>query len=114
LAQRNLMRGWRMRLPSGQVVARAMGIKPLTDDKIIIGKFTGDQADVRGDILHFDTPGTFDPDAFKGNCPLWTYILAETEEVTVAVKTKQSDKAIKSRRLGPVGGRIGRRRAADP
>jgi hypothetical protein len=38
-------------------VARAMGIKPLTDDKIIIGKFTGDQADVRGDILHFDTPG---------------------------------------------------------
>lgn len=106
LAQRNLLRGWRMRLPSGQAVARAMGIEPLTDDKIIIGKFTGDPADVRGDILHFDKPGTFDPDAFKGNCPLWTYILAETEEVTVTVKTKQGDKAIKTRRLGPVGGRI--------
>lgn len=106
LAQRNLLRGWRMRLPSGQAVARAMGIEPLTDDKIIIGKFTGDPADVRGDILHFDKPGTFDPDAFKGNCPLWTYILAETGEVTVTVKTKQGDKAIKTRRLGPVGGRI--------
>ena len=103
LAQRNLMRGWRMRLPSGQAVARAMGIEPLTDDKIIIGKFT-DPPDARGDILHFDTPGTFDPDAFKENCPLWTYILAETEDVTV--KTKQGDKAIKTRRLGPVGGRI--------
>jgi hypothetical protein len=46
LAQRNLERGWRMRLPSGQDVARAMGVTPLTDDKILIGKFTGDKADI--------------------------------------------------------------------
>ena len=35
-----------MRLPSGQDVARAMGVTPLTDDKILIGKFTGDKADI--------------------------------------------------------------------
>jgi hypothetical protein len=29
LAFRNLVRGWRMQLPSGQAVARAMGIRPL-------------------------------------------------------------------------------------
>jgi hypothetical protein len=31
LAFRNLMRGWRMQLPSGQAVAKAMGIRPLDD-----------------------------------------------------------------------------------
>ena len=36
LAQRNLMRGWRMRLPSGQAIARAMGVEPLADNKILI------------------------------------------------------------------------------
>ena len=41
LAARNLERGWRMRLPSGQSVARAMGLVPLTDDQIVIGKAVG-------------------------------------------------------------------------
>jgi hypothetical protein len=99
LAQRNLMRGWRMRLPSGQAVARAMGIEPLKDSEIIIGKFTGDPADVRGPVTKFS-------DAFADNCPLWTYILAETKETTVTIKTNQGDRAIKTRQLGPVGGRI--------
>ena len=39
LAARNLLRGWRLRLPSGQDVARAMGLEPISD--IEIGKFTG-------------------------------------------------------------------------
>jgi len=99
LAQRNLMRGWRMRLPNGQAVARAMGVEPLQDDEILIGKFTGDQGDIKGPITDFG-------DAFKNNCPLWVYILAETKEVMVPVKTKQGDKPIKTRQLGPVGGRI--------
>src|SRR5206468_5892395 len=38
LAQRNLERAWRLGLPSGQSVARAMRIKPLADKDIIIGK----------------------------------------------------------------------------
>jgi Animal haem peroxidase len=99
LASRNLMRGWRMRLPSGQSVARAMGIEPLTDAEILLGKFTGNPADIIG-------PVTSVSPAFADNCPLWTYILAETKEVTVTLKTKQGDKLIKTRRLGPVGGRI--------
>jgi hypothetical protein len=99
LASRNLMRGWRMRLPSGQAVARAMGVEPLKDSEIILGKFTGDPADVKGPITQFSA-------AFAGNCPLWTYILAETKETTRTVVTNQGSKAIKTRQLGLVGGRI--------
>jgi hypothetical protein len=101
LAQRNLERGWRMRLPSGQDVARAMGVAPLPDEQILIGKFTGDKADIVSPIAKLG-----DGKAFVGNCPLWAYILAETVESTVVVKTLDGDKPIKTRKLGPVGGRI--------
>lgn len=99
LATRNLERGWRMRLPSGQAVARAMGEVPLADADIKIGKFTGDPADALKPITAFGA-------AFAGNCPLWTYVLAETVETAVTVKTTQGDQALKARLLGPVGGRI--------
>jgi hypothetical protein len=101
LALRNLERGWRLRLPTGQDIARAMGLVPLTDDKILIGKFTGDPADI---VSTIDKVG--DGKSFAGNCPLWTYILAETLESTVTVKTLEGDKPLKTRKLGPVGGRI--------
>jgi hypothetical protein len=99
LALRNLERGWRLRLPTGQDVARAMGVPPLRDDQILIGKFTGDPADVIGriDAIH---------PAFRENCPLWTYVLAETVETEVAIKTTRGDRKIRTRQLGPVGGRI--------
>jgi hypothetical protein len=100
LAQRNLERGWRMRLPTGQEIARAMGLAPLTDDKIKIGKFTGDKADI---VATIDKIGD---GSFVENCPLWTYVLAETVESTEKVKTLEGDKPIKTRKLGPVGGRI--------
>jgi hypothetical protein len=100
LASRNLLRGWRMRLPTGQDVARAMGVRVLRDSEILIGKFTGDAKDIKGDIV--EVAG----EAFKGNCPLWTYVLAETEEVVTTFKTTDDDKRIRTRRLGPVGGRI--------
>ncbi len=99
LALRNLQRGWRMRLPAGQTVARAMGLKPLEDDEIVIGKFTGDSADVVGTIDEIAP-------AFADNCPLWTYVLAETVQTEIAIKTTKGEKRIKSRKLGPVGGRI--------
>jgi len=100
LASRNLLRGWRMRLPTGQDVARAMGVPVLPDSEILIGKFTGDANDIKGDIV------AVAGDAFKGTCPLWTYVLAETEEVVTTFKTTDGDKLIKTRHLGPVGGRI--------
>lgn len=99
LAQRNLMRGWRMRLPSGQAVARAMGVAPLKDNEILIGKFTGDPGDIKGSITDF-------ADAFADNCPLWTYVLAESKEVMFTLETKQGNKSLKTRQLGSVGGRI--------
>jgi len=88
-----------MRLPTGQDIARTMGLPPLADDKILIGKFTGDPADIIGAIDKIDP-------AFKENCPLWTYILAETVETDVTLKTTKGDKKFKARKLGPVGGRI--------
>ena len=99
LALRNLERGWRMRLANGQNVARAMGLRPLPDDKILIGKFTGDPADIIGPIDQVSA-------AFKDNCPLWTYVLAETVQVEVILRTTKGDRKFKGRKLGPVGGRI--------
>jgi hypothetical protein len=100
LAGRNLLRGWRLRLPSGQDVARAMGVPVLKDEDIQIGKFTGEAGDLKGNVV--EVGGS----AFAGNCPLWTYVLAETEDVRVSFKTSDGTKRIHTRRLGPVGGRI--------
>jgi hypothetical protein len=59
LAQRNLVRALRLDLPSGQNVARAMGIQPLSDADLGLGR--------RGA-----------PD-FDGDAPLWFYVLREAE-----------------------------------
>jgi hypothetical protein len=99
LAERNLLRGWRMRLPSGQAVARAMGIDPLKDPDILLGKFTGEDGDILGPVVNVAS-------AFADNCPLWTYVLAETEAVEVELDTTKGKRLLETRRLGPVGGRI--------
>jgi len=77
-----------------------MGVRPLKDDEIKIGKFTGNNADIVGNIVQVGG------NVFTGKCPLWTYVLAETEEVDIPVNTMDGEKRIKTRRLGPVGGRI--------
>jgi hypothetical protein len=59
LAQRNLVRGLRMGIPSGQSVARAMGITPISDAELGLG--------ARGA-----------PD-YDGDAPLWFYVLREAE-----------------------------------
>lgn len=101
LPLRNLLRGWRLGLPSGQAVARAIGVTPLADEEILIGKAV-------------DEPGPSDlkpiveiSDVFRDNCPLWTYILAEAAHHKVSVKVPvQEDRSINTPKLGPVGGRI--------
>jgi Animal haem peroxidase len=101
LAQRNLERAWRLGLPSGQDVARAMGIKPLDDIQIGIGKAIDGAKPEKGTI------GDIANGAFKGKCPLWTYILAEAMLHKEAVKAPVSENVtIQTPRLGPVGGRI--------
>ncbi|AKJ29692.1 peroxidase family protein [Caldimonas brevitalea] len=56
LAQRNLIRGKSYGLPSGQAVARELGLTPLSNDQI----------------------GLTDP-RFGGEAPLWYYVLAEAQ-----------------------------------
>lgn len=100
LAARNLLRSWRLGLPSGQDVARAMKLTPLADDQIFIGQG-----------LESGNPETTIRDVaggkFNGRCPLWTYILAEAvlnkESTNLPV---QEDVTLQTPRLGPVGGRI--------
>jgi len=88
LAVRNLLRGYKLRMPTGQAVARTMGLPPLN----------------AGDILNLilanaDRAGMADSDkaalrdsGFDSRTPLWFYILAESELVEGGA------------RLGPVGG----------
>ena len=78
LAVRNLLRGRRLDLPSGQDVAEAMGIPPLEDAELFDG-------------VEIDQPVK---DDLAGRAPLWFYILKEGEKRAGAAQ------------LGPVGGRI--------
>ncbi len=106
LAQRNLLRSFSLGLPSGQAVARAMHVPVLHDEQILIGKAL--DAPGPGET---PVPITAIPQhgaAFKGNCPLWTYILAEAMQHQADVPTPATGgpATIKTPRLGPVGGRI--------
>ncbi|OQO03381.1 hypothetical protein B0A48_11639 [Cryoendolithus antarcticus] len=106
LAQRNLLRGFELGLPTGQSVAKAMGVTPLTDEEIIIGKAVdaGDSGpgDVRGSIATLSTLS-----AFQGECPLWTYILAEAMKNAIKVSIPVIQPVlVTTPQLGEVGGRI--------
>jgi hypothetical protein len=80
LAKRNIQRARQYGLPSGQAVARRLGVDELTNEEIAI-------AIPRLAALRDDP-------AYKGEAPLWLYILAEAEIVHSGAK------------LGPVGSRI--------
>jgi hypothetical protein len=100
LAERNLRRGWRLGLPSGQHVAKAMGVTAMADKDILIGQGI-DTPDKPLDSITKVSP------VFEGNCPLWTYILAEAMHHKATVKIPVAENvSITTPRLGPVGGRI--------
>ena len=104
LSQRNLRRGRKMGLPSGQQVARLMGVTPLTPAQLSTEPpHRGADPDCRqrGE----GPPGVrrartrtsrtlFADPEWHGEAPLWFYILKEAEIVG------------KGREMGPVGGRI--------
>ena len=110
LSQRNLRRGRKMGLPSGQQVARLMGVTPLTNAQLgqnyrikvnVPIPTTGPGANVV--VVDPGNEGLVPNDSLKtelakpewgGEAPLWFYILKEAEIVG------------KGRTLGPVGGRI--------
>lgn len=100
LPLRNLERGWRLGLPSGQSVARAMGVKPIADTDILVGQGVDKPDKPLPNILSTSK-------VFENNCPLWTYILAEAMHHTELVKVPVKENiAINTPKLGPVGGRI--------
>src|SRR3954451_4613158 len=81
LAVRNLLRGLELGIPSGQEVARAMGLQPLTDAQLLTDQVGGPLTDAaKADLA--------------GNVPLWYYVLKEAEVLAGAAH------------LAPVGGRI--------
>ena len=99
LAVRNLLRGQQVGLPSGQAVARAMGIRPLRPDQILVGKATDDEADA-------EPISAIAPD-LATSTPLWTYVLAETTATAYPVRGGGiTGPQVAPFRLGPVGGRI--------
>ena len=91
LAGRNLLRGFRMGLPSGQTVARYMHVPVIPDADLKIGKAT--EEDTPNNKLLTDISSNF-----ADNAPLWYYILAEAQQ-----QFKKDSTPIT---LGPVGGRI--------
>jgi len=66
LAQRNLLRGYLLSIPTGQGVAAGMGIVPLTEDQLLDGE---PQAIV--DAIHYGR--------FENHTPLWYYVLREAK-----------------------------------
>ena len=85
-----------MGLPSGQDVALAMGLRPLSDDQLRVGKATTsmDYKDLpKLNEVHRD---------FEGKAPLWYYILAEAQHEWF----ERDGKAGTPVKLGMVGSRI--------
>ena len=80
LAVRNLLRGYLLRMPTGQAVARTLGIRPMTSAEIETAADSAAQVEILRES------------GFNERTPLWYYILAEAN-------TLES----KGNRLGPVG-----------
>lgn len=108
LAYRNLKRGVTLQLPSGQAVARLMGLEPIPDERLLVGK-------ANADGLKFDDPLksnksiTATHSSFAGKAPLWFYILAEAQDKwrqRADHQTTDDEKNAQPTTLGAVGGRI--------
>jgi hypothetical protein len=101
LAQRNLLRGLAMGLPTGQDVAVELGLDPIEDKNLRVGKAVLD------DIDSNPTLASLDPENFTESAPLWYYVLAEAQfEWSKRAKAKGSKGNEEPLRLGTVGGRI--------
>ncbi|WP_433290161.1 peroxidase family protein [Pseudonocardia sp. CA-142604] len=83
LAVRNLLRGYRLAIPTGQAVARTLGVEPLSEQELI--KDTPPPSPLHDALVD---------GGFIEETPLWFYVLKEAEVL------EQGD------RLGPVGSRI--------
>ncbi|HZE26808.1 MAG TPA: heme peroxidase family protein [Terriglobales bacterium] len=100
LAERNLLRGMAMGLPSGQSVALAMGVDPIDDENLRIGKAVVADWDKNKPLASFHS-------SFTKNAPLWFYVLAEAQwEWIQRAKAKGGKGDEEPLKLGTVGARI--------
>jgi len=97
LALRNLERGATFRLPTGQEMAKTLGVPPIADEELVIGKATADGP---------KTPITQVAPGFAGQAPLWTYILSEAQVTSWEHADPGPADDHTPIRLGPVGGRL--------
>ncbi|MGV3601381.1 MAG: peroxidase family protein [Dyadobacter fermentans] len=96
LAKRNLLRGMNMSLPSGQDVARAMGVTPIPDSQLKVGKATNlEDYKTLPSIVSISTE-------FTEKAPLWYYVLAEAQHDWFLNGGSKNTPT----QLGEVGGRI--------
>jgi hypothetical protein len=98
LAQRNLLRGRSMGLPSGQDVAHAMGIDPIADENLRVGKAVVEDWDNCPPLVSIHP-------SFEKKAPLWFYILAEAHFEWIQ-RAKGGAGNEEPMRLGTVGGRL--------
>jgi hypothetical protein len=103
LAGRNLRRGRKMGLPSGQQVARLMGVTPLTNAQLSYDYRYKVTIPIENNTVNVISEGQVANESLRlelakgdwgGEAPLWFYILKEAELVKKGLE------------LGPVGGRI--------
>jgi len=104
LAYRNLSRGVQDQLPSGQAVARALGLTPLENKELKVGKATLEGMTENHSIEEYG-------DSFKAGAPLWFYVLAEaqhlwTQKVLKMSKASDAERNAVPTYLGPVGGQL--------
>ena len=100
LAQRNLLRGMSMGLPSGQDVARSMGVIPVEDKDLRVGKAVVEDWDTNPTLASLDK-------GFEDNAPLWFYVLAEAQAEWIKRAKAPGGKGDEEPlHLGTVGGRI--------
>ena len=78
LAKRNVLRAVQLGLPSGQDVARQIGVTPLPADQILLGKATTDVGASQKLVDVVPSMGT--------KTPLWVYVLAEVSAHAYKIK----------------------------
>jgi Animal haem peroxidase len=66
LARRNLLRGYHLSIPTGQAVAQAMGVAPLTEAELRLGNSEA-------------LDSALEQNGFLQRTPLWYYVLKEAE-----------------------------------
>lgn len=110
LPLRNLLRGNDFGLPSGEAVARALGLPDaaiLSDEQLTVRDQRDDPAGGSNFLPARRIPLSQAIPAMQGSTPLWFYILAEAEQGVIAgMAAPGTDPELLGTRLGAVGGTI--------